>query len=133
MFLEMKCPCCDEQRYADCCQPFHQAQGVPQTAEQLMRSRYSAYALNLPEYLYQTHHPDKRAASLQPIAEWATDVVFVQLEILATSQGQPGDKIGKVEFKAYYQQQDQHHVLHERSRFRRYGGKWVYWDGNILP
>jgi SEC-C motif domain protein len=124
------CVCGLKENYADCCEPFHSGVALPETAELLMRSRYSAYALRLIDYLIATHHPrqhkPQERAEVQASAE---AVVFYRLEIISSSQGQANDKTGKVEFKAYYRQDRQTGIIHEHSRFRRYQGRWVYWDG----
>jgi SEC-C motif-containing protein len=127
--LTSACPCGSLEPYVKCCEPFHLGQARPATAEQLMRSRYSAYALKLVDYLYQTHHPDKRPASAESLRAWAESVSFEKLEILGTSLGGPQDKIGKVSFCAHYRENSKPHSLQEVSRFRRYRGHWVYWDG----
>lgn len=126
------CPCGSSLSYPDCCGCYHCGKSLPATAEQLMRSRYSAYVFTLADYLYQTTHPDKRSSGLQDeIAAWAAQVEFVQLEILAVQRGQAGDKVGKVEFIAHYRQQQQTRQLRELSRFRRFKGAWCYFDGEI--
>ena len=126
------CPCGGGETYSLCCGPLHHGTVRAQTAEQLMRSRYSAYVLKLIDYLYQTTHPDKRTGQLHAeIAAWAEQVEFVRLEILSSQQGQEADKVGKVEFIAHFWQQQQSGQLYERSRFRRYKGNWVYFDGEV--
>lgn len=134
LFLErgiedMAKPCpCGLGMYEDCCGIYHHKNQAAPTAEALMRSRYSAYALGLIDYVYQTHHPKHRGdkAGMQ---QWAEQVRFVQLEVLDTFQGQPQDKIGKVSFRAHYVLEGQRQVLKETSRFKRYKGQWVYVDG----
>ncbi len=102
---------------------------MPATAEQLMRSRYSAYFFRLVNYLVATTHPDEKtprmAEEIQEIAD-ATSWRF--LEILATSKGGKEDKSGKVEFLATYYVNNVEHQHHEVSRFRRYQGQWRYVD-----
>ena len=126
------CPCGSQKNYQDCCQPLHSGQEIAKTAEQLMRSRYSAYALKLIDYLYETTFPAKRNEELrQAMTAWANRAEFTRLEILATRQGRSLDKAGKVEFVAYYRQFGEEKQMHEISRFRRYKGKWHYLDGII--
>ncbi len=97
-----------------------------------MRSRYSAYALELIDYLVTTTHPDKRTRNLAAeIAEWAAAADFTALELLKASQGSAKDKQGKVEFIAHYQHDGEPGKIHELSRFRRYQGAWKYLDGTI--
>lgn len=53
----MKCPCHSGKDYDLCCGPYHKETKSPETPLELMRSRYSAYALDLPEYIIKTTHP----------------------------------------------------------------------------
>jgi SEC-C motif domain protein len=124
------CPCKSRETYAACCQPFHLGRAKPSTAEQLMRSRYSAYFFRLTDYLVATTHPDTRAPDLKArIEETIHEVNWRFLTILGSSKGGPDDKVGKVEFIAEYFEAGQARELHERSRFKRYQGAWKYLDG----
>lgn len=97
-----------------------------------MRSRFSAYARQEIDYLYETTHPDKRSADFKiEMAAWAKRAEFTRLEILGKRQGRSLDKVGKVEFIAYYRQFGEEKQMHEISRFRRFKGKWHYFDGAI--
>lgn len=107
-----------------------------------MRSRYSAYALagqqpSLITYLATTHDPQtfrQGADELRAMQAWAEVVHFTGLEVLATFAGQSQDKVGKVTFKAHYYEYDHAKkplALAEKSRFRRYRGRWVYVDGEM--
>ncbi len=126
------CSCASGETYANCCQTLHQGKGKALTAEQLMRSRYSAYAFKLIDYLVKTTHPDKRTATLhQQISAWADQAEFYRLEIISTWQGLATDKIGKVEFIAHFRLQNKEQQLYEISRFKRYRKEWVYLDGEI--
>ncbi|MES2475209.1 MAG: YchJ family metal-binding protein [Verrucomicrobiota bacterium] len=127
---ESLCPCKSRLTYAACCEPFHLNRAKPDTAEQLMRSRYSAYFFRLVDYLVSTTHPDKRDANLKSLIEESIyQVNWRFLTIVGTSKGQKGDKTGKVEFIAEYFEDEQPHELHERSRFKRHKGDWKYFDG----
>lgn len=124
------CPCKSRETYSACCEPFHLGRAKPETAEQLMRSRYSAYFFRLVDYLVSTTHPDSRASDLKARLE---ETIYLSnwrfLTILGSSKGGPNDKVGKVEFVAEYFEDEQPHKLHERSRFKRYKGAWKYLDG----
>lgn len=134
MVAALACPCDSGESYADCCQPLHRQKVRAQTAEHLMRSRYTAYALKLIDYLVETTHPSQRTQKLrQAITDWAAQADFGRLEIIATWQGRASDNIGKVEFIAHYRQQGKELRLHERSRFKRYRREWTYLDGEIAP
>ncbi|MFN8363967.1 MAG: YchJ family metal-binding protein [Cloacibacterium normanense] len=56
----MNCPCCSGKLYEECCEPFHSKKRVSQTAEELMRSRYSHLPFRMGEYLWQTTLPSKK-------------------------------------------------------------------------
>lgn len=124
------CPCKSRETYATCCEPFHLGQAKPETAEQLMRSRYSAYFFRLVDYLVRTTHPDTRPPDLRSLIENSIHQVNWRfLTILATSKGEKDDKNGKVEFIAEYFEGTEPHELHECSRFKRFKGEWKYLDG----
>ncbi|MEW1950052.1 YchJ family protein [Pseudarthrobacter sp902506025] len=122
------CICLSGDPYAACCGRFHSGRAEAATAEQLMRSRYSAFALLDEAYLLRTHHPSTAPAALDldPAMEWR------RLDIVATGNGGPFDTEGTVEFKAFYRHGKDRGVLHENSRFVREGGPWLYVDGDIL-
>lgn len=127
------CPCELKASYTQCCEPFHTGQALPEIAEELMRSRYSAYALRLIDYLLYSHHPRQHGKNeREKVKQAAEGVSFYRLEILSTNQGQAQDKMGKVEFKAFYRQGNEQGCIHENSRFKRYQGRWVYWDGEMM-
>ncbi|MDQ8202690.1 YchJ family metal-binding protein [Pelagicoccus sp. SDUM812003] len=132
-YADKSCPCGTETPYASCCGPYHQGSASPETAEQLMRSRYSAFALRKVDYLFETTFPSSRGAHLrQELAEGIDDPVWTSLSVLSTSQGRKGDKQGKVEFVAHYLLDGKPCAMHERSRFKRYQGAWKYVDGEDL-
>jgi len=126
--------------YASCCQPMHLTNGhaAGATAEMLMRSRFSAYALGLVDYLVATTAPQSRDKTLAAdIAHTIETTQWLSLDVLNTQQGGINDKMGKVTFLAHYldktkPNQSKPSKLHERSRFKRYEGRWVYVDGELF-
>lgn len=123
---EERCPC-GGGAYADCCRPFHDGAAAP-TAEALMRSRYSAFALGLPAYLRSTwaRATRPRTVDLDPGITWR------RLQIVDTARGGQDDATGVVEFRAAHRGPDGAGLLHERSRFVREAGRWVYLDGELF-
>jgi SEC-C motif-containing protein len=121
------CPCLSGEQYGACCGRFHSGRADAATAEQLMRSRYTAFAFLDSGYLLRTHHPRTAPAELvlDPEMEWR------RLDIVSTSRGGPLDTEGMVEFKAYYRHGPERGVLHESSRFVREEGRWYYVDGTF--
>ena len=91
-----------------------------------MRSRYTAYALGDGDHLFRTWHPRTRTddAAPDPRVRWTG------LEVLDVVAGGPDDAEGVVEFRARWVSHDDGPVrrgeLHERSRFARRAGRWVY-------
>lgn len=124
------CPCHSAKNFSKCCQPFLTGQLKARTVTQLMRSRYSAYALGgHGDYLYRTWHPVGRGA-LQPEDLAVSTVRWTQLEV---AQAQQSGNIGSVEFIARFSQADgSTGSHHEISTFVREKGHWLYRDGNEI-
>lgn len=126
------CPCGSGFALADCCGPYLAGTATPPTAEALMRSRYTAHVRGAVDYLIQTWHPRERAAGLrEDLLAMGGRIRWLGLEVLSTHQGQEGDKLGKVTFKASYLEDGKRASHQERSRFARHQGRWVYVDGTI--
>lgn len=124
-----ECPCGSEIAFDDCCAPYIAGDKNAPTAEALMRSRYSAYAVANAAYLKKTlakHVSDDEELSDEEIAK----ADWTALEIRGTEAGGEDDDIGVVEFTAFYTTKDGVDFIHrERSNFAREDGRWVYVDG----
>ena len=118
------CPCLSGEQYAACCGRFHGGEAEAPTAEQLMRSRYSAFVLLDAGYLLRTWHPDTRPAELA----LDPDMVWRRLDIGSTSRGGPLDTEGTVEFTAHFRHDGERGAHHETSRFVRVDRRWYYVD-----
>nr|WP_243850536.1 YchJ family metal-binding protein [Modestobacter marinus] len=114
--------------YDGCCGRLHDGTATAATAEQLMRSRYSAYAVGDAGYLLRTWHSTTRPRTLdlEPAVRWTG------LEVLATSGGTLLAPEGTVEFRAHHRAGGVRGAQHERSRFTREDGQWRYVDGVSL-
>lgn len=121
------CPCHSGIAYAQCCKPWHAGEPAP-TAELLMRSRYTAYALGLEDYLLKTWHPSTRPAALQLAEE--PPLKWLGLNILDYEN--TADDQAEVEFVARYKVNGKAERLHENSRFVREHGQWFYVDGDFI-
>lgn len=120
-----RCPCLSGLTYDDCCGRLHSGAAVAQSAEQLMRSRFSAFAVGEPDYLIATWHSNTRPSEL----ELDDDRRWYRLDILSASGGSPFETTGTVEFEAYYRSTNGAGSQHETSRFVREAGRWFYVDG----
>ena len=126
------CPCCSQKEYDQCCRLFHEGK-LPMRPLELMRSRYSAYALNFPDYIMETTHPANPYYSKdtlswrRSISEFSKSSSFEKLEILATSE-----KEATVTFTAYIIQDSKDLSFTEKSYFEKVGGRWLYRDGELF-
>ena len=127
MIASINCPCGTGKKYIDCCAKPHQNRINARTAEELMRSRYTAFVLANDDYLMDSHHSATRQLhKKQERIDWAKSVKWIKLEILSTSLGAENDTEGTVEFKAHFKEGSQRKILHENSTFVREFGQWVY-------
>jgi len=117
----MKCPCNSSKSYIDCCKKAHQNIHTVNTAEELMRSRYTAFVLADIEYLQKSHHTATRPSKREKkeILNWTKSVEWVRLEIINTTKN-------TVEFKAYFMECGKLEVIHENSFFCKENTHWVY-------
>jgi SEC-C motif-containing protein len=121
------CPC-GGGLFRDCCEPVLDGVRLPETAEELMRSRYTAYAVGHADHVFRTWHPRTRP-DRPPVDE---DVSWAGLQILRTEEGGPADENGVVEFIARNSGPLGRGELHEVSRFARRAGRWFYVDGDLV-
>lgn len=128
------CPCGSKESYAACCRPLIKAERPAVTAEQLMRSRYSAYVRKELDYILTSLHPDHRADyDEKSTRSWAESAEWHAFEVLDTKQGGPGDDEGQVEFVVAYSEQGIRQEHRESSSFRKKGGVWYFTTGKMLP
>ncbi|WP_031434211.1 YchJ family protein [Methylomarinum vadi] len=112
-----------------CCALFHSGAKSAATAEQLMRSRFTAYAQHNEAYLLATWDSNKRPDTIDFSKE--DNVEWTRLEIVGKKKGGEKDSKGIVEFKAYYLMDGEEYAMHEISRFVKKEGKWLYLDGMV--
>jgi SEC-C motif-containing protein len=122
------CPCGSGEPLGRCCLPLHQGERRAATAEQLMRARYSAYAVGDLDYVWQTWHPRTRPAALTPDG----GLTWTGLQIIDTVYGLAGDQAGEVEFRASFRDGRRSGTLHERSQFAVRADRWFYLDGELF-
>lgn len=125
---EQGCPCGSTRSLASCCQGIINGKRSASSAEELMRSRYTAYALNDPDYLLLSWSPAHRPSSLSldQAQHW------LGLKIIETTLGEAGDETGTVEFVARFKIGGRAHRLHEVSQFMKIDGLWVYSSGELI-
>lgn len=122
MTLRADCPCGTGDPYDACCGRLHRGAAQAATPEELMRSRYAAYAVGESDYVWRTWHPRTRPLTVNP----DPDVRWTGLLVHDSA----GDE---VEFTASFERGGVPGRLHERSRFERRAGRWFYLDGDSIP
>ena len=130
------CPCGSGKDYTDCCGPL--IAGAPAlTAEALMRSRYTAYALGSIDHIFATYTRGAgRDVDRASTEKWSQESAWLGLTVIATDKGGPDDDEGTVEFEARFREKkggpEQTH--HERARFVRDSGngRWLYAEGKVM-
>ena len=120
------CYCGSPITFSECCEPLITGAVKAKTAEQLMRSRYSAYCTVAVDYLLATTHPSTRKYySATAIKEWAELCTWQRLEIRDTSPT-------TVTFSAYFLDEDRVPSVHrEHSTFRLEQDTWYFVDGEV--
>lgn len=121
------CPCGSHQNYEACCKPYVEQGKKAATAEALMRSRYSAFALAKSAYILSSWHPSTAPKELN----LDSSITWSGLEVLACAEGTENDTQGVVEFKAHCLHEGKVSILHEVSRFIKEEGRWLYLDGDL--
>jgi SEC-C motif domain protein len=134
MKKEIDCPCGSKKPYDGCCAPLHK--GIaPGDALQLMRSRYCAYALNLPNYIVMTTHRDHPEAKknrplwLEEISQFSLITKFKRLDVLSFKEM---GNFATVSFVAHLEQDGKKIRLKEKSLFEKVLGRWLYLRGDVL-
>jgi SEC-C motif-containing protein len=128
MNSENLCLCGSTLAYSDCCGLYHSGAKNAATAESLMKSRFTAYAMHNADYLQATWDASTRPEQI----DLSKDTVqWQRLEIINLKKGGINDEKGIVEFKAYFLQDGEASVMNEISRFKKSAGRWFYLDGVV--
>lgn len=128
----MSCPCGKGESLETCCGPI--LDGAPAaTAEQLMRSRYTAYVVGNVDHVVATHDPDtQESVDRDGTLAWSKQSEWLGLEVVGSEGGGAGDTTGTVEFVARFAVAGKIQAHHERSRFKKVDDRWYYVDGDML-
>jgi SEC-C motif-containing protein len=118
------CYCGSKRLFGECCEPKLLGAALPITAEELMRSRYSAYVTRDVPYILETTSPRYRKYyNPKAIMDWASNSTWISLEILSSSEK-------RVKFVATYLDENGQLMHHEEdSRFEKIGERWYFMDG----
>ena len=129
------CPCGSLKKYKKCCKPFHDKITFPKTALELMKSRFSAFAVLIADYIIFTTH-ENNSDYISDLKSWNQDIMnfskntrFERLEILDFIEGEVESF---VTFKATLFQNKKDISFIEKSRFLKESNIWFYVDGEFL-
>ena len=126
----MECPCQSGKPFSQCCEPIITRKIQAETAEQLMRARYTAYTRVQMDFIEKTHDPKTRnQTDMESNRQWAESTKWKGLDILKTHGGGSQDEAGTVEFKARFETEEGLKEHHELSQFRKIDGAWYFSDG----
>ena len=132
MSLE-SCYCGSGKTYAECCEPLIKGAKAADTAESLMRARYSAYVVADIDYIGESTHPDHRHTHDEAATRrWAESATWLGLEIVGAAGGSADDEKGTVEFIASYKEDGVAKKHHEISTFEKKDGTWYLIDGQLV-
>jgi len=133
------CHCGSTLLYKDCCELFISNKQLPQTSEQLMRSRYTAYKLKRFEYLIATNSPENEIRT-DNIQDFESNIDWLGLKIIKSHNIEQQNNNSIVEFVAFYANSDgdtllkpdKYRQLHEKSYFKKIDNRWFYSSGEAL-
>lgn len=131
--LNSQCPCQSGELYSNCCQPLHLFETFSHSAEQLMRSRYSAYVLQKIDYIIKTTVPAQQTLlNVEAMMQWAKETRWRGLSI---KQHKNLSKIhSAVEFEAFFETAEGMQSHHEHSVFVQIAQRWFFVDPTVeLP
>ncbi len=127
------CYCGNNFPYSDCCEPIISGVKIAETAEQLMRARYSAYVGAQMDFIFETTHPDHRQGyDHAGTKEWAEGSEWLGLEIIDAIKGGVDDASGHVEFIARFNEKGEAREHHENAQFLRDNGRWFFTEGTMV-
>lgn len=127
------CPCGSTHAIVSCCLPFIEGKRHPQTTEELLRSRYTAFTRGDVDYIINTHHGRTRdQISREEIEKWSRESTWKGLKILESEGGKAADASGTIAFCAEYETGGKKHEHFEQSLFEKEDGKWKFVDAQAL-
>jgi SEC-C motif-containing protein len=128
-----QCPCGTGLAYTDCCEPIIKGQRPAETAEALMRARYSAYVKVETDFIFESTHAKHRDGYDHiGTKEWAENAEWQGLEIIAATHGGSADTTGEVEFIARFSEKGEPRVHHELGLFKKENETWFFTDGKAV-
>lgn len=125
--MSRPCPCGAKATIDKHCLPIIQGKAKPETAERLMRARFTAYSMGDVDFLIQTTAAAFREKlDADELQDYCDSIRCISLKVLATEAGGAKDETGVVKFHASLMVNGKRTLHSEVSRFHREDGDWVY-------
>ena len=126
------CPCGSGAAFAECCEPIIKGTRESETAEELMRARYSAFVTHAIDFIVaSTHSRTRKEIDLDFIREWSETSTWQALQILETRQVNANKAF--VSFEARFANPAGEDQIHrEKSLFERENEEWKFVTGDEL-
>ena len=127
------CPCGSGLAYTACCEPIINGKSKAQTAEALMRARYSAYVKHEIDFIANScvRQEGENDIDMDETRKWSEESEWTGLKIHATKQGAAADEEGFVEFSAFYTRNGFKDEHREVAGFKKVNGSWLYAEGRL--
>ncbi|MGC4070925.1 MAG: YchJ family protein [Nibricoccus sp.] len=122
---ESACPCGSGQKYAACCEPIIKRQRVAATAEQVMRSRFTAHVIHDWKYLHETYLPTSKQPFDAAAEESGEPMQWTRL-VVHSHEPEVKPDMSYVDFTAYYNEGGREQAMHEKSEFLKVNGAWLF-------
>ena len=118
------CPCGSGQLFDACCAPVLARERRAATAEELMRSRFTAHVARDWAHLHRTYAPTA-GKPFVPETEIGEPMAWTRLVIHAHEPGRDADA-AFVDFSAFFAEAGAEREAREKSEFARVAGEWLY-------
>ncbi|MFZ9595616.1 MAG: YchJ family protein [Bdellovibrionia bacterium] len=123
------CPCGSKLKLEQCCLPIIRGKKSAETAEELLRARYTAFTLHEIDFILSSHHSRTRdEVKREEIEQWAQNSTWLGLQIVQTEAGKKEDSTGTLIFSAHYEEQGKKQEHWEKSIFEKEDGQWKFLD-----
>ena len=130
---EETCPCKSGRSFGECCGPVIAGEAKAETAEALMRARYSSYVVGAVDFLKASSVASAQEEFDEAASRaWSQTSEWHGLEIVRTEGGGKDDTMGVVEFRALYSVNGEFCNHHEVSTFVKEEGVWKFSDGELV-
>jgi SEC-C motif-containing protein len=123
------CPCGSKNELSQCCLPIIQGKKHAETAEDLLRARYTAFTRNEVDFILSSHHSRTvKEIKREEIEDWAKNSIWLGLKVVQIEAGKKEDEQGTILFSATYKEGEKTQEHWEKSFFEKEKGEWKFLD-----